>query len=183
LVLTRINLTKCFIPVIEDYVQMLYQLEALAPDIFYPSSSFPLAFKAALAGLQVVQSDTVFNTLDLILNIVGHDSLDPGYRHPPPKFPIYAAAIKGAVETEGLNLMSCLLTGLTGDFPEDAPANIISITRYLARSWADRLVGWLGPVLEQLPPGSASNEARLQLLNDVTAYVILYTLVLDSTVG
>ncbi|TEB35143.1 mRNA transport regulator [Coprinellus micaceus] len=157
--------------VIEDYVQMLYQLEALAPDIFYPSSSFPLAFKAALAGLQVVQSDTVFNTLDLILNIVGHDSLDPGYRHPPPKFPIYAAAIKGAVETEGLNLMACLLTGLTGDFPEDAPANIISITRYLARSWADRLVGWLGPVLEQLPPGSASNEARLQLLNDVTAAI------------
>ncbi|KAF5337203.1 hypothetical protein D9611_003114 [Ephemerocybe angulata] len=156
--------------VLEDYIQMLVQLEAMAPDIFYPSSVFPLAFTANLAGLQVVQSDTIFSSLDLILSIVSHNSLDPAHGHQAPKFLIYAAAIKNTIEKEGYHLLGGLLQGLTGNtFPEDSTANIHSIFRYLAQGWSGQLVSWLGPVLEQLPPGAAPNEAKLQFLNDVTA--------------
>lgn len=148
---------------------MLIQLQEMAPDILFESSSFPLAFSSALAGLQVVQSDTIFSALELILSILNHESMDPTRREQPPKYPIYAAAIKSTISKEGYNLLGCLLSGLIGSFPEDSAANIVSIFRHLAQGWSTQLVGWLGPVLEQLPAGSAPNEAKLQLLNDVTA--------------
>ncbi|RXW22925.1 hypothetical protein EST38_g2934 [Candolleomyces aberdarensis] len=155
--------------VVEDYVQVLIRLQEMAPDILFESSSFPHAFGGALSGLQVVQSDTIFSSLELILSILNHECMDPTRREQPPKYPVYAAAIKSTISKEGYHLLGCLLSGLIGSFPEDAAANIVSIFRHLAQGWSTQLVGWLGPVLEQLPAGSAPNEAKLQLLNDVTA--------------
>lgn len=158
--------------VLEDYLQMLCPLEKLAPDLFYPSTVFPVAFKVTLAGLQVVQSDTIFSSLDLILSILSHDALDPTRQAQAPKYAIYAAAIKNAVQKEGFSLLGCLVSGLTGsNFPEESTSNIHSIFRHLAQGWGSELVAWLGPVLEQLPPSSAPNEAKLQFLNDVTVAV------------
>jgi len=149
---------------------MLVQLEVMAPDIFFESSSFPHAFSAALAGFQVVQSDTIFSALELNQNIMEHNSLNPTSHQNAPKYSIYASAIKSTIEQEGFNLLGCLMAGLTGqfpEFPEDCTTPIISVFRSLVEFWPTQLLVWLPAVLEQLPPGTAPNEGKLQFLNDV----------------
>lgn len=155
--------------VLEDYIQTLIQLAELAPDIFFESSSFPYAFRASLASLQVVYSDVIFSGLELFRTILGHESLEPprkGEGHPP-KFPVYANIIRQTVEKEGFALLGCLLTGVTGDFPEDSISNVVSIWRALAHDWPTQLITWLPSVLEQMPGTLVTAEAKRQLLTDV----------------
>lgn len=154
--------------VLEDYIQTLNQLAILAPDIFFESSSFSYAFRASLGSLQVVYSDVIFKGLELFRNIVGHESLDPPRKgEHPPKFPIYANSIRQTVEKEGFGLLGCLLTGVTGDFPEDSISEVVSIWRSLARDWPTQLITWLPSVLEQMPATLVTAEAKRQLLTDV----------------
>lgn len=141
-----------------------------APDIFFTSPAFPIAFRAAMAGLTLVQSDIVFASLDVLRSVIAHDCLDPA-PVPPPKFPIYAAAIKPLVEKEGLELTGCLLSGLTGDFPEDAVSTVITIFRVLAALWSTQLLSWLPVVLSQLPSTSVPDQAKTVFLSDVTQCV------------
>lgn len=146
---------------------MITPMADYAPDIFFPSPAFPVAFRAAMAGLTLVQSDIVFAALDVLRTIIAHDCLDPAPM-PPPKFPIYAAVIKPVVEKEGLELTGCLLSGLTGDFPEDAVSPVITIFRVLAALWSAQLLSWLPVVLRQLPPTSVPEQAKTAFLSDVT---------------
>ncbi|EAU93203.1 mRNA transport regulator [Coprinopsis cinerea okayama7 len=160
--------------VLEDYVQTLVQLAELAPDIFFESSSFPYAFRASLGTLQVVHSDVIFIGLELFRIILTHDALEVprAGKVPPPKFPIYAAAIKSTVEKEGFDLLTSLLTGLTEDhFPEDSISNIVEILRALVTHWPTGVVGWLPPMLEGLPATAVPAEAKRQFLTDVQAAV------------
>ncbi|PPQ62738.1 hypothetical protein CVT24_000432 [Panaeolus cyanescens] len=158
--------------VLEDYLQMLLQLLNVAPDVFFVSASFPVAFRAALSGLEVVHSDIVFATLDLLRNIVTHDSLDPQPSTPPPaKFALYSKAIQTTVNQYGAQLTTLVLKGVVGDFPEDSSSSIVSIFRGLAQVWPSQLLTWIPQALETLPPSVPPLQARTQFLQEVNAAI------------
>jgi len=157
--------------VLEDYIQMLLQLVSMRPDILFVSTAFPLAFRCAMAGLTVVHSDIVFAALDFARSVLTHDCMEPPTSATPPKFPIYAATIRGTIEKEGLQFVACILNGLTGDFPEDSAATVVSIFRNLVYLWPTQLLTWLPPVLEQLPTTSVPIEAKAQFLQEVTTSI------------
>ena len=156
------------VPVLEDYIQMLLQFVSLAPDILFVSSAFPLAFRAAMAGLTVVHTDIIFAALDLFRSILTHDCLDP-QAVPPPKFPAYASFIHDVVRDNGLTLVACILNGLVGDFPEEATATVVSIFRVIVCTWPTQVSTWLPQVLEQLPPQSIPAQSKSQFLSEVSA--------------
>lgn len=151
----------------EDYLRMLIELVEHAPDVFFPSPAFPIAFRAAMAGLTLVQADIIFAALDVLRAIIEHDCLHPA-PVPPPRYPVYAAAIKPVVEKEGLELVGYLLSGLTGDFPEDCVSPVITIFRVLAILWPSQLLAWLPVVLQQLPSTSVPDQAKSLFLSEVT---------------
>ncbi|KAJ8591523.1 ARM repeat-containing protein [Rhizopogon salebrosus TDB-379] len=153
--------------VLEDYVQLLLQLIRMTPDVFFQSSAFPLAFRATMAALTLIHSDLVFASLDLFRDILTHECLVPS-SSPPPKFPIYVSAIMAVMDKEGFEFVGYILTGLVGDFPEDSAAVVVTIFRSIALLWSTQLIAWLPPILQQLPPTSAPNQAREQFLLDVT---------------
>lgn len=146
---------------------MVLSLVDHAPDVFFPSPAFPIAFRAAIAGLTLVHADVVFAALDVLRTVVAHDCLDPA-PVPPPEFRIYAAAIKPVIEKEGLELTGYLLSGLTGDFPEDSVSSVITIFRVLAALWSSQLLSWLPVVLQQLPPTSIPDAAKTAFIAEVT---------------
>lgn len=120
-----------------------------------------------MAALTLVHSDIIFKALDLFRIILNHDCLTPNTPQPP-KFPIYASAINGVVESEGFVFIGYLLTGLIGHFPEDSTAVVVSVFRMLSALWTTQLLSWLPTVLEQLPTATTPNQAKAQFLADVT---------------
>ncbi|GBE77835.1 ARM repeat-containing protein [Sparassis latifolia] len=157
--------------VMEDYLQMLLQLLEYAPDVLFPSPAFPIAFRAAMAALTVIHTDIVFAALDFIRNILTHDCLTTTSTAPPPKFPLYAAAIRPVVEKEGLELSGYLLTGLVGDFPEDSTSIVVTIFRMMASLWQAQLLSWLPVVLLGLPSTSAPDQAKTQFMADMSSAI------------
>lgn len=154
--------------VLEDYIQMLLQLITLSPDILFLSSTFPLAFRCAMTGLTVVHSDIVFASLDLFRTILTHDCMEPASPSTPAKHPLYAGAIREAMNKEGLSFVACIMNGLVGDFPEDASSTVITIIRALVTAWSNQILLWLPPVLDQLPVTSVPNESKALFLREVT---------------
>lgn len=155
----------------EDYLQMLLQMTDYAPDVLFTSPAFPIAFRAAMAALTLVQADIVFAALDFIRSVITHDCLDPSLSSPPPKFPIYAAAITPVIEQEGPALTGYLLAGVVGDFPEESTSTVIGVFRRLASLWPTRLLSWLPVVLQQLPSASAPDQAKTEFVNDMSRRV------------
>ncbi|KAJ3553023.1 hypothetical protein NM688_g3839 [Phlebia brevispora] len=153
--------------VMEDYIRLSMQLADYAPDVLFTSPAFPIAFRAAMAGLTLIQSDIIFTALDFIRCVLTHDCLNPSAK-PSSKFPIYAAAIRPVMEKEGLELTGCLLTGITGDFPEDSASSVITILRVIAMLWPSQLLAWLPVVLQQLPSATTPDQAKTAFLSDVT---------------
>jgi len=151
---------------------MLLQLVEHAPDIFFQSLAFPNAFRAAMAALTLVHTDIVFASLDLFRLVLTHDCMMPGTNIPPPKFPEYAAAIRGVFEEQGFKFVGYLLTGLVGDFPEDALSTVVSIFRSISVVWTSQILSWLPSILERLPAPSASNEVKSQFLLDIARFVV-----------
>ena len=149
---------------------MLQVLVDHAPDVLFPSPAFAIAFRAAMAGLTLIQTDIVFTALDFVRDVLTHDCLNP-QPNPPPKFPVYAAAIRPVVEAEGLELVGCLLTGLTGDFPEESASSVVTIIRIISMLWSAQLVSWLPLVLQQLPSATTPDQAKTTFLNDATQWV------------
>ncbi|OSC99478.1 ARM repeat-containing protein [Trametes coccinea BRFM310] len=157
--------------VLEDYLQMLLQMIDNAPDVFFPSPAFPIAFRVAMAALTLVHSDIVFAALDLLRTIFTHDCLTPATQPPPPKFPIYAAAIKPVVEREGQELTSLLLAGLVGDFPEESIPMVVTIFRVMGGLWPTQLHAWLPPVVQQLPSVTVPDQVKSSFLADVNSAI------------
>ncbi|EPQ60569.1 ARM repeat-containing protein [Gloeophyllum trabeum ATCC 11539] len=156
--------------VMEDYLRLLLQMIDYTPDLFFQSSAFPLAFRIAMAALTMIHSDIIFASLDLFRMMLTHDCLDPP-AVPPPKFPIYAAAIRAVVEKEGLQLVGYLLSGLVGDFPEDSTSVVVTIFRVLTTLWPTQMLSWLPQVLQQLPTSAAPHQVKTQFLADVTGCI------------
>ncbi|KAI0361316.1 ARM repeat-containing protein [Trametes cingulata] len=157
--------------VLEDYLQMLLQMIEFTPDVFFPSPAFAVAFRVAMAALTLVHSDIVFAALDLLRTIFSHDCLVPTSEPPPPKFPIYAAAIRPVVEREGQELISLLLSGLVGDFPEEAIGMVVTIFRVLGGLWPTQLRAWLPPAVQQLPSTAAPDQVKSLFLTDINSSI------------
>lgn len=149
---------------------MLLRLIEFAPDIYFQSPAFPLAFRAAMAALTVVHSDIIFASLDLIRSTLTHDSIVSNSSTQPPRFPAFASAIRGVFEKEGFELVGFLLSGLVGDFPEDSTSAVVSIFRVISSAWTSQLLSWLPLVLQQMPT-TVPNQAKAQFLSDVTRLV------------
>lgn len=153
----------------EDYLQMLLQMLEYTPDVFFPSPAFPIAFRAAMAALTVVHSDIIFAALDLVRNILSHECLSPpSSAPPPPKFPLYAAAIRPVVQKEGLELTGYLLSGLVGDFPEESAPIVVTIFRTLVVLWPTEMLAWLPAVLQQLPSTVIPDQSKAHFMADIS---------------
>ncbi|KAI0778461.1 ARM repeat-containing protein [Trametes elegans] len=157
--------------VLEDYLQMLLQMIEFTPDVFFPSPAFAIAFRVAMVSLTLVHSDIVFAALDLLRSIFTHDSLAPTSQPPPPKFPIYAAAIRPVVEQEGQELTGYLLSGLVGDFPEESIPMVVTIFRVLGGLWPTQLHAWLPSVVQQLPFTAAPEQIKASFLADINSSI------------
>jgi transportin-3 len=149
---------------------MLISMIDYAPDVFFESSAFQVAFRAAMASLTLIQTEIVFATLDLFRFILTHDCLHPhdAMSPPPPKFPLYANAVNRVMEKEGQDLVGLLLSGITGDFPEDSSGMTIAIFRALVSLWPQQLLQWLEPALQSLPPATVPDDAKTRFLNEVS---------------
>lgn len=157
--------------VIEDYVHLLLYLFEKRPDVFIESPAFPTAFRIAVASLALIHSDIIFASLDLLRGIIGHDSLDPSLKNPPPKFPGYAASIRQVVNAEGTQLTARLLSGLVNDFPEETVAMVVTIFRMLAVLWPEQLLSWFPAAVNSTPMPASFGPAKEQLLNEVTSAI------------
>lgn len=149
---------------------MLLQIVDITPDIFFNHNIFPSVFRASLAGLTVVHSDIVFVTLDLFRAIIMHECLGP--EASAPEYAQWATVIRGVVREQGYDLTGYLLSGMIGEFPEDAIANVASIFRVMTTMFPQEMIQWLPGVLQQLPSTAAPNQAKTQFLVDLTAYVL-----------
>lgn len=159
--------------VLEDYLQLLLQMTDHAPDILFESSAFPIAFEVTMAALSLIQSDVIFAALNFLRIVMTHDCLVPhALSTPPPKFPIYASAIRLVVDKEGFKLVGLLLSGLVGDFPEETSSYTISIFRVLATLWSAELLAWCPVVLQQLPVSSVPDQAKTQFMKDLSEYAL-----------
>ncbi|EGO05222.1 hypothetical protein SERLA73DRAFT_82769 [Serpula lacrymans var. lacrymans S7.3] len=156
--------------VLEDYVHLLTQLAEFAPEAFFQSPVFPLAFRATMAALTLVHSDTIFASLDLFRIILTHDCLD-SQTPQPPNFPLYATAISGVIDKEGFEFVGYLLAGVIGDFPEDSTSSVVSIFRAISMLRSSQLLSWLPAILHQLPSSSAPPQAKTAFLEEVTSAV------------
>lgn len=164
------------IKVLDDYLRMLMSLADFAPDIFYRSPTFALAFRALMASLTLVQADAIFGGLELARIIFSHDCLVPVTpQPPPPKFPEYAAVIKAVIQKDGFEFVGYLLTGLVGDFPEDSVSTVIAVFRAISAVWPSQLLSWLPVVLQQLPAASAPNQTKTDFMSDVTRFVLPFS--------
>lgn len=158
--------------VLDDYLHLLLPLGDLAPEVFFGSSAFPLAFKVAMTGLSVVYTDTILSSLDVFRNVLTHDCLDlPAV--PPPNFVAYANAIRGVIEKEGFQLVAYLLRGMASDFPEEAMALVVSIFRSLAHLWPQQILVWMTPVLQDVSMAKAPTQAKSDFLSEVTRQVMI----------
>lgn len=155
--------------VLQDYIQMLLQLVDITPKIFFDHNIFPSVFGASLAGLTVVHSDIVFATLDLFRAIVTHECLRAEAAGP--EHTQWATVIRGVVRNQGYQLTGYLLSGMIGEFPEDAIANVVSIFRVMTTMFPEEMLQWLPGVLQELPATSAPGQAKSQFLVDLTKYV------------
>ncbi len=142
------------------------QLVDHAPEILFLSPTFPIAFRAAMAGLTLIQSDIIFIALDFVRNVLTHDCFNPAATATP-KYPLYANAIRVVIGKEGLELTGCLLSGLTGDFPEDSASSVITILRVIAMLWPSQLVSWLPVVLQQLPSTTTPDQNKTAFMSEV----------------
>ncbi|THH33518.1 hypothetical protein EUX98_g661 [Antrodiella citrinella] len=156
--------------VLEDYVRMLLQMFDLTPDVLFTSSSFPTALRASMTALTFVQADIILAALEFIANVITHDCLVPS-SSPPPSFPIYASAIRSALQKDGLELSGYLLSGLTGEFPEECPPIIIAIFRRLATYWSSELIAWLPIVLQRLNSNLVPDQAKSDFLSEMTRFI------------
>lgn len=143
----------------------------IVPEIFFDQNIFPSVFGASLAGLTVIHDDTVFATLDLFRTIVTHDCLRDEVTEP--EYTKWATLIRGVVRNQGYQLTGYLLSGMIGDFPEDAIQNVVSIFRVITTMFPEEMLQWLSGVLGELPGVSAPNQAKSQFLMDLTEYVVL----------
>jgi transportin-3 len=149
--------------VLEDYVQLLKQFAEHTPDLFFVPAPFALALRITTVALTLVVTDVVWAALEVVRIVLTHPSL----AHAPGAPPATAVAIGAAVTTEGFALVSNLLAGVVGGFPEEAAPTVVVAFRSLAELWPQQLFVWLTQGLQALPVSAAPVQAKTQFLAEV----------------
>lgn len=152
--------------VLEDYLQMIKQILEHTPDIFFESPAFSVIFFPLLGALTVVQTDVIWASLEVIRTILTHNCLEP-QPNPPPKFPVFATAISQAIEKNGFDLVSLLLSGIVNQFPEESISTVVTSIRVIAALWPAQLLQWLPRALQDLT--SAPAQAKTQFMEEITS--------------
>ena len=154
--------------VIEDYTFLAMIMLQYTPDLLLLSSAFPVTVQVLLACLSLVQPDAIYVGVDFAFNLLGHDALHTTNPSPPPNFPLYAAAVRNAVGPHGAQLVSVLLTGLSGAYPEDVTSTTVSVVGELVKLWPNESAMWISTAVELLPTSTVHPTVKATLLTDIS---------------
>lgn len=153
---------------IEDYTFLAMIMLQYTPDLLLLSPVFPTTIQVLLACLSLVQPDAIYVGVDFAYNLLGHDALHTTNPSPPPNFPPYAAAIQNAVGPHGAQLLSVLLNGLSGAYPEDVTSTTVSAIGELVKIWPNESAMWITTAVELLPTSSVHPSVKATLLSDIS---------------
>jgi transportin-3 len=154
--------------VIEDYTFLAMIMLQYTPDLLLLSPALPNTIQVLLACLSLVQPDAIYVGVDFAFNLLGHDAMDQTTQSPPPNFPLYAAAIQNAVGPHGAQLISVLLNGLTGSYPEDVTSTTVSVIGELVKVWPNESAAWIAAAVELLPTSTVHPTVKATLLADIS---------------
>ncbi|KAG8769346.1 Nuclear import receptor [Ceratobasidium sp. 428] len=154
--------------VIEDYAFLTMIMLQYTPDLLLLSPALPTTIQALLACLSLVQPDAIYVGVDFASNLLGHEAMDQTNQSPPPNFPLYAAAIRNAVGPHGPQLVSVLLNGLSGSYPEDVTSTTVSVIGDLANTWPNEFPAWLATAVDVLPTSVVHPTVKTTLLTDIS---------------
>ncbi|GAB1517431.1 Nuclear import receptor [Rhizoctonia solani] len=155
--------------VLEDYTALAMIMLQYTPDLLLLSSAFPIAIQVLLACLSLVQPEAIDAGVDFAYTLLGHDALSQESPSPPPNFPLYANAIRNAVGPHGAQLVSVLLNGLSGSYPEDVTSPVVSVIGELAKIWPNEFPMWITTAVELLPTSNVHPTVKSTLISDVSS--------------
>ncbi|KAG9104620.1 Nuclear import receptor [Ceratobasidium sp. 370] len=154
--------------VIEDYTFLAMIMLQYTPDLLILSPALPTTVQVLLACLSLVQPDAIYVGVDFAFNLLGHEAMDQTNQSPPPNFPLYAAAIRNAVGPHGAQLVSVLLNGLTGSYPEDVTSTTVSVIGEIVKIWPSEFAAWIAAAVEVLPTSAVHPTVKATLLTDIS---------------
>ncbi|CAE6462311.1 unnamed protein product [Rhizoctonia solani] len=154
--------------VLEDYTALAMIMLQYTPDLLLLSSAFPITIQVLLACLSLVQPEAIDAGVDFAYALLGHDALNTENPSPPPNFPLYATAIRNAVGPHGAQLVSVLLNGLSGSYPEDVTSPVVSLIGELVKIWPNEFAMWITTAVELLPTSSVHPTVKATLLSDIS---------------
>jgi len=149
-----------FPDVIEDYLQLSQAMLDYSPQSFYASAGFETTILTCLVAMTMIHSDIVFASLDLIRTILSSDVFNDPRGSASPN----SMRVREILTTLGFQLVGTLLTGLTGNFPEEAISVVTLIFQQTAILWPSEMLNWLPTVLISIPPSSCPQEAKSEFL-------------------
>ncbi len=140
--------------------------------------------------MTLLKTEIVGTTLDLVLGIVGHDSLMMPVTASQPGTPLgatgalnadgtpsmhdmasYAAGIRHTVGQQGFQLASVLLNGLVTQFSPEVMPVAITTLKVLSSGFAGEMVAWVPGIVEQLPSSYVPDKDKLAFTNRYLAAV------------
>lgn len=160
----RVRLTWTLVA--EDYLFIITPLAEYNPDILFLSPAFSASFTLLASSLQLFHTDTIFRSLGLIRSILGHDALNPATQPPPANATLYAAAVRDAIQKEGLTLVGYLFAGLLDHFQPEMMSGVITMVRILTMYWPAEMQQWVPLVLGQVQVPPAVEDAKVRFLNE-----------------
>ncbi|TKY86824.1 hypothetical protein EX895_004465 [Sporisorium graminicola] len=165
--------------VLDDYIHTCLVVLNNAPSMLLLSPQLPQVFRAALAALTLLKTETVATALDFVLGIVGHDALMMPVTASQPGTPLaargglnadgtpsmdelahYAAAIRHLVGQQGFQLASVLLNGLVTQFNPDVMQVATTTLKVLSAGFPGEMGAWVPGIVEQLPTSYVPDAAK-----------------------
>lgn len=154
---------------LDDYAHLLCDVIEHCPSLLFLSPVFPSALQSTLSTLTLMSPQIVLTALDVIRAVIGHESLqhDPATdRDTSPfvaQYPLYAAAIRSAMDTVSFQLVGILLDVLVGGY-EDTSSNVLTVFRLLSMQFSAQLAAAIPAALEAMPIKVASLAEKEEFL-------------------
>lgn len=161
---------------LDDYAHLLYDVIEHCPSLLFLSPVFPAALQSTLSTLTLMSPQIVLTALDVIRSVIGHESLqhDPATDRDSspfvPQYPLYAAAIRAAMDTVSFQLVGILLDVLVGGY-EDTSSNVLTVFRLLSMQFPAQLAAAIPAALESMPIKVASQAEKEEFLLKFNTYV------------
>lgn len=156
--------------VLDDYINTCLVTLQNRPSMLLLSPQFTHVFRAALAALTLLKTETILTTVDFVLGIVGHDALMIPVTASQPGTPLgatnaqgadgtpsmddmtnYAAAIRQVVGQQGFQLASVLFNGLVTEYSPEVMPVVTTTLKVLSSGFAQEMAAWVPGIVEQLP--------------------------------